>query len=107
MANNILFTNGTITSSAAEQTLFDVIADKYFSTHLFCHNMQAGDSIVVRLYIKDVNAGTLRLHTQETISGVQTAPDWYLHLIPTPEYKVTIQRTGGVDRAYTWLRAEI
>jgi hypothetical protein len=107
MGNKIDFTNGSITSTATEQDLFSVVGDKYYATWIFTHNMLSGDTISVRVYIKDPNGAQLRKYADEPITGVQVSTAWYIHLVPASEYKVSIIRTAGTDRAYTWLRAEI
>jgi hypothetical protein len=104
---NIQFTNGTTTTTGSEDILFDVIADKYFSTWLFCHNMTSAETIQVKGYVMDQNANTLRLFIDEPVSGVQAVPAYYIHLLPASEYRITITRTAGTDKTYTWLRAEI
>jgi len=104
---NIQFTNGTLTTTGGEDILFDVVADKYFSTWIFAHNMTSAETLRIRGYILDENANTMRLFIDESISGVQASPGWYIHLLPAIEYRITITRTAGTDKVYTWLRAEI
>jgi hypothetical protein len=104
---NIQFTNGSKTTTGSEDILFDVIADKYFSTWIFCQNMTSAETIQIKGYVMDQNTNVLRLFLSEPVSGVQTVPAYYLHLVPASEYRVTITRTAGTDKIYTWLRAEI
>lgn len=104
----LTFTNGTITTSASEQNLFDVTADKYFATYLFLHNMTGTETFVIKVYIYDANGATYRLYQTEipTFEEVQNNPCVHIPFMATPQYKVSIQRTAGTDRAVTWLRME-
>lgn len=103
----VTFTDGTITTNGTEQTVFDVTSDKHYGFWLFCHNMQAGDSLRVRISVKDQNAATMRLYLDDTLSGVQASPAFFTPYLTTKQFKVTVQRTAGTDRAYTWQRAEV
>ena len=108
----LAFIEGDITSSASEQTLFDVSADEYFATWIFCHNMTGADVITVKVYVKDEHASSpttvLRVYESKSIAAadVSAAPAVFIPPVPTKEYKVTIQRTAGSDRVYTWMRME-
>jgi len=67
--------------------------------------MVAGDTVVIRVYVKDQNGATMRVWTQKTLTDAQTnEPVWFAPFLPTKQYKVTIQRTAGTDRAFTWQR---
>lgn len=101
------YTDGTITTSASEQTIFDVTADRYYATWIFTQNMTASETFVVKVYVKDQNAGLMRQYDSFTLTGDQPSDSFYIPYITTKEYKVTIQRTGGSDRAVTWLRADV
>jgi len=102
----VTFVDGNVTTNGTEQSLFDVTADKHYASWIFAHNMQAGDTIQVRVYTKDQNDGVMRKYVDAAISDSQTTPAFYIPYIPAKQYKVSIQRTAGTDRAYTWLRAE-
>ena len=103
----IIFTSGTITTTASEQTIWDITADNHFAGWIHAHNMVASDVVVIKVYVKDQNAGTMRLYVTQTLSNAQTEPAFHIPFVPTKQHKVTIQRTGGADRAFTWLRAEV
>lgn len=102
----LTFSNGTITTTASEQNLFDVTGDKYYATHIFLHNMTGTETFVIKVYVYDTNGTTYRLYQTETLTGSQSDPCVFIPFLPTPQYKVSIQRTAGTDRAVTWLRAE-
>ena len=103
----ITFSNGSITSSASEQNIADVTADEHFALWIFTHNMQAGDTVVIRTKTLDANTSTVRTYDTTTLSGVQSDPAYYIPFLAAKQYRVTIQRTAGTDRSYTWLRAEV
>jgi hypothetical protein len=103
----IAFTSGATVSTASEANLFSVTGEKYYATWVFTHNMTSAETVIIKAYVQDINAGVLREWGRDTISGVQTSPAFYIHLVPTSAYKVTIQRTAGTDKSYTWTRAEI
>lgn len=100
----LTFTNGTITSSATEQNLFDITTDDHYATYIFTHNMTATETIVIKVYVRDENASTMRTYQTETLTGVQADPAIFIPFVPTKQYRVSIQRTAGTDRAFTWLR---
>jgi hypothetical protein len=101
------FFDGTITTTASEQNLFDITSDAHFATWVFLHNMTASETFVVKVYVKDQNGAAMRLTENEPITGVQDPPSLYFAFVPTKQYKVSIQRTAGTDRAVTWQRIEI
>jgi len=103
----ILFTNGSLTSSSSEQTIFDVSGDEHYSAWIFTHNMTSSESVRIKVYVFDSNTSTLRIYEDVTLSGVQSKPAYFIPWLPQREYKVTLQRTAGSDKAYTWLRAEV
>jgi hypothetical protein len=102
----VTFTDGTTTTDGTEQTLWDITADKYYGGFLFTHAMLAGDTVRVRVYVKDQNAALMRVLYDESPTGAQDPPAFFIAMVPTKQHKVTIQRTAGTDRAYTWQRAE-
>lgn len=100
--------DGTITTDGTEQTIWDITADKHFAGWIFMHNMASGDSITVKIFGKDQNSAVMRVYKAPTFTGVQTSePAYYIPYLTTKQHKVTIQRTAGTDRAYTWQRIEV
>lgn len=100
------FYDGTITTDATEQNLFDITGNAHYFTYIFLHNMQSGDTITLKVYIKDINGNAMRLIKSTSVSNAQTESGFFSFL-PATQYKVTIQRTAGTDRAYTWERIEV
>ena len=104
---DIQFTNGNITTTGGEDILFDVIGEKYYSCWVFCGNMTSAETIQFRGYVLDAQSNTMVKFIDESISGVQTSPGIYIHLLPATEYRISITRTAGTDKQYNWLRAEV
>lgn len=99
--------DGTITTTSSEQNLFDRTGTAHYATYIYLHNMTATETVVIKVYLKDVNATTMRALEPITLTGVQSDPVGYIAYHTAAQYKVTIQRTGGSDRAFTWLRYEV
>ena len=100
------FSDGTITTTASEANLFDITADNHYACWLFLHNMTATETFVIRVYVRDQNGAVMRLYEQETFTGVQAVPAIFIPFVTTKQYRVSIQRTAGTDRAVTWQRIE-
>ena len=99
--------NGTITTNATEQNLFDITTGpKHFATWIFSHNMATGDKVQIRVYAYDENGTTQRKYIDTELADGQTDPAFFIPFIPSTQYRVTIQRTLGTDRAFPWVRAE-
>lgn len=103
----VTWANGTITTSGTEQNLFDITADKHYATWIFAHNMAAADTVEIKVYVKDQQTTTMRVYTTQSIGGVQTDPAYFVPFVPTKQYKVTIKRTSGTDKAFSWQRIEV
>jgi hypothetical protein len=101
------FTDGTITTTASEANLFDITGDNHFATWLFLNAMTSTETFVIKVYVKDQNGATMRLAENETLTGAQDPPSLFIPFLPTKQYKVSIQRTAGTDRAIAWQRVEI
>lgn len=101
----LAFTNGTITTTASEQNLFDITADNNYATYIFAHNMVAADEVEIKVYTRDENGTpTMRVYRTKKLKDAQSDPTIFIPFLPTKQYKVTIKRLAGTDRAFTWLR---
>lgn len=95
--------SGTITTSASEQTLTSITANKTLMLWLDLVNLQAGDTVVVRCKRTVLSGGTARTIITQTYSGVQDPP-----VVCSPPFTAphgatfTIQRTAGSDRSIPW-----
>lgn len=108
MANpSIVFTNGTLTTSTSEDTLWELISDKYSRAYLNLKNMQSGDTFRVRIYVWDENLGEYMKIEQTDYVNAQDPAGKRLAFEAATRYKVTIQKTAGTNRVVTWLRAQV
>lgn len=103
----IVFTNGTITTTSSEQTIWELIADRYSRGYLNLKNMIGGDTLRVRIYVWDEQLGEYMKIEQTDYTGAQDPAGKRLAFEAATRYKVTIQRTAGADRAVSWLRAQV
>jgi len=94
MAKNVM--DGT------EQTLFESTELGEYSGYIFLDQMQSGDEIVLRVYIKDVEDGNYKLRESVTLTGVQNFPAIEIRpIIGKVGIKVTAQQTSGTYRTVT------
>lgn len=94
------------TADGSEQTLWDVTSNKFFFGFVSLENMQAGDTMTLRRYIKVRSTGgsSLQLEWSETYTDANTGRK-VIYLAPIPsdvEYKLTLQQTAGTNRSYAW-----
>jgi hypothetical protein len=95
---------GTLSATGAEDIIKE-IADTVNKLHCFADltNMQAGDSVTVRQYMKIKSGGSYILYAEETYSGVQTLPMLYIVTKPARYgIKITLEQTAGTNRDYDW-----
>lgn len=91
--------------TGAEDSLFEDTELAEFSGHIFLDQMQGGDVITIRVYIKDINDTTgspYKAWIVDTYSGVQACP--CLRLEPTigkVGIKITAQQSSGTMRTIT------
>jgi hypothetical protein len=95
---------GTTTTDGTEQTLGSVETSNINAVLVLdCNAMANGDTIEVRIYTKALSGGTSRLAYLATYSNAQAKPVKYSVPVPANiEFKATIKRTAGTDRAYDW-----
>ena len=94
---------GTLTADGTEQIVRDYTGTGRLHAYVDLTNMAAGDTTVIRQFMKVKAAGAYIKYAEETYSGAQTLP--MLHVILKPGkngVKVTLQQTAGVNRAYDW-----
>jgi len=100
--------NGSTATTASEATLNEITADddEYWGAMVFVPSaFTTGDTVEIRFYAYDINAATItgKIYLLHTISGDQSAnPAIYFPLIPCRRYRLTIKRTAGTDRTFTW-----
>jgi hypothetical protein len=95
--------NGTLTADGTEQTVREYTGTGKLHVYIDTFSMAAGDTTVIRQFMKIKAAGTYRKFAEETYSGAQALP--LLHIVVRPNkngVKVTLQQTAGTNRAYDW-----
>ena len=98
---------GTLTADGNEQEILALGAvdpPKVVDGIIDLANMQAGDTVVLKEYVRSENGGTWRLYSTGTYNNVQTEPGVYLERVSS-RYgtRVTLQQTAGVNRTYPYL----
>jgi len=94
MAKNVM--DGT------EQTLFESTELGEYSGYIFLDQMQTGDEIAIRVYIKDVEDGVYKLREVVVFTDAQDAPAVEIRpIIGKVGIKVTAQQTAGTYRTVT------
>ena len=92
---------GNLTSDGTEQILaeFEGIGKVYGSLDL--HSTMAGDTIIVRQWIKLLDGSEYQKYAEETYQGVQDMPVIYFPDKATDvAIKITLQQTEGIFRRY-------
>ncbi len=100
--------DGNIVASGTESNLFDITGDKLFSSTIYTNELQSGDSVAIRVYVRDENdTQTMKKFIDVELSDAQGSPAFFVPHLPTKQYRVTIQTTGGLNRTFTWQRSEV
>jgi len=94
--------NGAQLTNGSEQQIISQSSVNHYGTYIFTNEMVGGDQLTIRVYVLDNQGITLRKYLDIALNGIQLSPAVFIPFIPTGQYRVTIQRTGGVDRTYNW-----
>ena len=94
--------NGTITTDGSEQTVGSAqTTDASYTCYIDLTNNASGDTIVIRLKVR-INSSDIVV-IKDTFSGAQTEPLYHFPPLPSTEnFVVTIEKTGGTNRAYDY-----
>jgi len=96
---------GTITANGTEQTLVEHTDTREFWLEgwIDLSNLQAGDTLLIKEYVKVKSGGTYRKYAEKSFSGVQNLTA--LHILTLPSrygIKITITQTTGTYRSYDY-----
>lgn len=100
--------SGSTASTASEVTTNEITSDDdaYWGAMVFVPATFTGsDTVEIRFYIYDINAATItgKVVYLETPTGSQAnAPGIYFPPIAGKRYRLTLKRTFGTDRTFTW-----
>lgn len=85
-----------------EQLLFENTEIGEYSGYIFLDKMQSGDTIVIRVYIKDVEEDTYKKWLEDTFSGALALPALRMEpIIGKVGIRVTARQTAGSYRTIT------
>ena len=93
----------TLVADGTEQDVTELVGLSTFEGWIDLSNMQAGDAVVIKEYVKLKSNGTYRLYDSAEYSGVQAKPGLYVVKLPAKYgIKVTLEQTAGVNRDYDY-----
>jgi len=93
---------GSTLMDGTEKTVFESTELGEYSGYIFFDKMLAGDTIEIKVYIKDVNDDTYKLWVNDSYSGIQTNPALRMEaIIAKVGVKVTLKQTAGTYRTVT------
>jgi len=96
-------TVGTLTADGTEQTVVEVSTLGTLEGYIDLSNMQAGDSVTIREYVKLKSDGAYRLYESATYTDAQSKPALHIVKLPTKYgIKVTLEQTAGTYRDYDY-----
>ena len=90
-----------------EQIIFESTELGEYNGYVFLEAMEAGDTIVIREYIKDVEDNVYRLYEDYSYSDAQTKPAIRIPpIVGKVGFKITAQQTVGTYReiSYMWFK---
>lgn len=98
-----LLSEGTLIADGTEQTLAELLTTGYLSGNVDLSNLQAGDTVRIREYVRIKSGGDYKLYDYADYSGVQSRPAMYVARLPSKYgVKITLQQTAGTYRSYDY-----
>jgi hypothetical protein len=96
---------GTIIADGSEQTLIEYAGRvASISGYVDLSNMDAGDAVTIRCYVKIREDADYKLYRSETFEGKQPEPALYmLPRLSGFAFKTTLQQTSGAYKSYDYL----
>lgn len=93
--------SGNLVADGTEQTLLEFVNIGRISGYVDLGNMQVGDKVIIRQYMKLVRGGNYREFEGVPYSGVQDSPVLYIEPKETDfAIKITLQQTVGSYRSF-------
>ena len=89
--------------TGTEDTAFEIVAERMVEAYVDLSAMHAGDSLMVRQYMKIAAEGDYIKYGEVPYDDLQNIP--LLWITPKPGMygvKLTIQQTAGVNRAFPY-----
>jgi hypothetical protein len=101
-------TSGATATTVSEATVNEITSDDgaYWGAQVFIPaTFTTGDTIELRWYIWDINGAAVKELYYKKLVGAASYLEKCINfpLTPSRRYRLTIKRTAGVDRTFTWL----
>jgi len=101
--NDELSMNGTF-----EQDLFvKQTTLKQYETHIFFDDLQAGDEILIRVYLNDPFSNQEKRYLTIPVEGAQINPTYVVNWLASSTYRVSCEQISGNNRVISWVRYEV
>ena len=94
---------GSVTADGTEQTLFETTSAGVYEGWIDVSNLQSGDQVVLRLYVKPYSGSDWKKVDEVSVSGPHDKPAVPLARIAVIYgFKVTLQQTAGTYRTFSF-----
>lgn len=96
-------TSSALTINSETQLGSDATTNATYAVKLNTSNLAAGDILEVRIYSRDISAGTIVQAWKATFSGVQTSALKISPPVPSDQLiRLTVKQTAGTGRTFTY-----
>ena len=95
---------GTLVADGTEQTVVEYVGLAVVHGYIDLQNMETGDEVVIRAYVRFKPDGAYKKYAEETYSGPQSLPALYvLPRLTVYGIKVTLQQTAGTYKSFDYI----
>lgn len=95
--------SGVLTADGLEQLVAEITGLNRIMGYVNLSNLQAGDSVILKQYVKLLFLGSYSKYDEQSYSGVQTDPVVYIRSKESQfGVKITLQQTVGVNRSFEY-----
>lgn len=95
---------GTLTADGTEQTVVEYTKLAVVHGYIDLQNMQTGDQVVIRAYVKFGPGKPYKKYAEETYTDAQSLPALYvLPRLTVYGIKITLQQTAGTYRDFDYM----
>lgn len=77
---------------------------KQYETHIFFDKLEAGDEIIIRVYIHDEFNNADRRYLTVPVEGLQTNPVYVVNWLPSSTYRISCKQITGTNKTISWER---
>ncbi len=93
---------GSLLTNGTEQQIVNITSLNHFAAYIFTEAMVLNDKLTIRVFVLDDQGAVLRKYLDVELLDVQATPAVFIPFVPANQYRITLQRTGGVDRTYNF-----